>query len=320
MRYQKHSYTIDLKGKFPLGNLPRDDDWILNANYIDKTFMRHKLSYDLFRAMGDHNIAPLCTYVKLILNDRYSGLYVLMEKMDASTLNIDKTDSLAMIFKDPPIFYRERLKQVQDPSNYFLQKYPKIKAFDKTPYIQAFQDFLFQSSDDLFAQQIGRHIDLQNIMDWHLLLLLSNNSDGIMKNFYLYKQDQRTPFRVAIWDYDHSFGRDGDNELNMLQHELKPERSILIKRLLQIESLNYTAQLKNRWFELRRSGLFTEAKFIQLIRQNHYQIREELGRNFEHWPVDAKWYYDAQTYAQEINLMIRFIGLRLKQLDQRFAN
>ncbi len=51
MAFPKSSYEIDLEDDIPLGQLPEDDDWILNANYIDKTFMRHTFSYDLFREM-----------------------------------------------------------------------------------------------------------------------------------------------------------------------------------------------------------------------------------------------------------------------------
>ena len=39
MAFPKSSYEIDLEDDIPLGQLPEDDDWILNANYIDKTFM-----------------------------------------------------------------------------------------------------------------------------------------------------------------------------------------------------------------------------------------------------------------------------------------
>jgi len=37
-----------------------------------------------------------------------------------------------MLFKDPPIFRKERLTNVQDTLNYYQQKYPKISEFDKT--------------------------------------------------------------------------------------------------------------------------------------------------------------------------------------------
>ncbi|HOZ31211.1 MAG TPA: CotH kinase family protein, partial [Bacteroidales bacterium] len=59
-KFFKHSYRIELNDKFSPYGLPKEDDWILNANYIDKTFMRHKLSYDIFRMMGENNLAPEC--------------------------------------------------------------------------------------------------------------------------------------------------------------------------------------------------------------------------------------------------------------------
>ncbi len=55
IRLPKHSYEIDLNEDKALGNLPADDDWILNASYIDKTFLRHVLCYELFSLMGEHN-------------------------------------------------------------------------------------------------------------------------------------------------------------------------------------------------------------------------------------------------------------------------
>ena len=56
-KYYKHSFSLELKDKYSFSELPYDDDWIINANYIDKTFMRHKISYDLFREMNSENIA-----------------------------------------------------------------------------------------------------------------------------------------------------------------------------------------------------------------------------------------------------------------------
>ena len=46
--FPKKSYSLDLKGDHQFLDLPEDDDWVLNANHIDKTFMRHVVSYELF--------------------------------------------------------------------------------------------------------------------------------------------------------------------------------------------------------------------------------------------------------------------------------
>jgi len=317
-KFFKHSFALELEDKFKLAGLPKDDDWILNANYIDKTFMRHKISYDLFREMGKKNIASECAYINLNLNENYEGLYVLMEEINGGMVKLDKGDTSAVIFKDPPIFFPEKLEYVQDTSNYYQQKFPKIYIHDKTAYIEAFGHFLYHSSDEEFDRKIGDWVDLENVIDWHLLLLFTNNGDGILKNFYLYKKNSETPFRFAIWDYDHSFGRDGDYEYNMMDKPLNCDRAILLKRLKERHS--YREQQQKRYWQLRKKGIFSLEHFKELVSGNDKMIRPHLKRNFEKWPVDSEWYHDDNTYEQEINLMYDFVELRLNQLDKRFEN
>lgn len=319
-KYYKHSFSLELNNKYSFLGLPRDDDWILNANYIDKTFMRHKISYDLFMEMNPKNIASQSTYINVYINDKYEGLYVLMEKINGGIVGLNKHDTLAMLFKDPPIFTEKKLSYVQDSLNYYQQNFPKVTVSDKTYYIDKFKDFLFNSSDSEFAQNISNWVDIENVIDWHIILLFSNNSDGIMKNFYFYKLDKNTPFRFAIWDYDHSFGRDGDNEHNLMERELDCNRSILLKRLVNIPSIGYLDKLKKRWFELRKENIISTKKFKRHIDENEKIIRSEIEKNFEKWQVNGKWYYDNNNYEQELDLIQDFVKIRIRQLDEYFNN
>lgn len=319
-RYYKHSYSLELNNKFSLGGLPINDDYILNANYIDKTFMRHKVSYDIFRQMSKNNVASKSAYVNVSVNSQYQGLYLLMEEINASMVGLNKMDTCAMLFKDPPVFYAEKLPYVQDSLNYYQQKYPKKEVSDKTLYMDTFRDFLFNSSDSLFAKDIGKWVDIENVIDWHLMLLFSNNADGILKNFYLYKLNAHTPFRFAIWDYDHSFGRDGDNELNMGEKELTWRRSILLKRLSQQPQTGYLPKLKKRWVELRKLNIFSYQNFKAHVEQNHQIISQEVEENFALWPVDDPWYFDGNNYQQEIDLMLGFVERRVMEMDLYIGN
>jgi hypothetical protein len=318
MKYQKHSYTLELKNKYSFGDLPADDDWILNANFIDKTFMRHKISYDLFRQMNDRNLAPECAYVNVVIDGKYQGLYVLMQEVNARLARLVKGDSYAMMFKDPAIFYEERITAVQDTANYYQQKYPKIEKADKTIYLEKFKDFLYSSDDQEFVDHISEWIDIENVMDWHLLLLFTNNQDGLRKNFYLYKRDKDTPFKFAIWDYDHSFGRDGDNEPNMAERLVKIENSVLLKRLMEIPESDYSNALRNRWFELRKEGIFSRENIEKHIQDNDKIISSDVVQNFKKWPADIAWYYDDNNYQQELDWMLTFVDIRIAQLDEYF--
>lgn len=314
--YPKHSLALKLDERYPLCGLPADKDWILNANYIDKTFMRHKLCYDLFRLMDEErNRAPLCAYATLTVDGHGQGLYVVMQKMDASTLGIDKGDSTSVIFKEPPVMYDERIVP-QDPDNYYQQTFPKKRKDDRTAQAEAIVAFLQDSPDEVFRAEVGQWFDLKNIADWQLLLLLSNNSDGLRKNFFLYKVGDATPYRVAPWDYDHSFGRDGDNEPNMLRDTVDCNRAVLLRRLWQWPE--YRSQVARRWQQLRTEGLFTEATLNRMIADNAAQIEAAVKANELLWPVDNDIYYDANHFDAELDIMREFIGRNIERLDTLF--
>ena len=234
--HPKKSYTVNLSADIAPAQLPADDDWMLISCYIDKTLMRHKVCYDLFSALSDKNMAAKSCFVELIVNDDHVGIYMLVERLDEKRLKLDKADPQAACFKDPPVFHRQNSVHADSLKNYYEQKYPPWSEQNFVGLMDSLRVFLFESHDSVFTEQengIHTWFDLDNIVDWHLLLMLTNNSDGLLKNFYLYKKNGNSPFRIAIWDYDHSFGRDGDNEPNMLARSLDINRNVLLKRLMQ---------------------------------------------------------------------------------------
>ena len=154
----------------------------------------------------------------------------------------------------------------------------KKNITDKTEYLEQFKDFMYYSSNEDFIKGINSWVDLKNVIDWHLLLLYTNNGDGIRKNFYLYKLDNKTPFRFAIWDYDHSFGRDGDNEKNMMERPLQCNTAVLLKRLQEIQDIGYEDMLIERWHELRKKGIFSELSFEKHIQSNNIIIKNHLEK------------------------------------------
>lgn len=318
-RYEKHSFSLELSDKISIAGLPKDDDYILNANYIDKTFMRHKISYDLFREMNPTaNIAPISSYANIQLNGKDNGLYVIMQKVTAKVAKLDKNDEGAMLFKEPPVFHEKRLENPEEPENYYQQKFPKIKNQDCKAILDSLHDFLFHSSDEIFAQKVSYWFDLQNVIDWHILLLFTNNSDGLLKNFYLYRIKSGEPFRIIPWDYDQSFGRDGDGEKNLLTNIIDCNRCVLLKRLTENPLLDYPAQLTKRYNELRAQGILSVEHFKEMVKQNEDAMAGGLKRNFELWPVNDKNYFDGASHQEEVDLMIQYVATRLSQLDVQF--
>lgn len=315
-KFYKHSYSVKLSQAQLLCGMPANRSWILNASYIDKTLMRHKLCFDLFNQMGDNDIAPKCAYALLRENGKPQGLYVVMERLNKHVLKIDDSDPEALIFKEPKLFYPDNKmpeKSLFD-ENYQEQTYPDFEHGDRSEIITSFRDFIVKSSDEEFYSKIGEWIDIQNLIDWHLLLLFTNNGDGVLKNFYLYKKDASTPFRIAIWDYDHSFGRDSDNEKNMLERLLEDRQNILLDRMLK--SNDYVQQLHRRYAELRKSGIFSYENIEKMMKENDVYVRAGLEENTRLWPYDSDNYYDAATYDEEYALILEFVKKNLARLDK----
>lgn len=315
-KFFKHSYSVKLSKAQSLCGMPANRSWILNASYIDKTLMRHKLCYDLFNQMGDNDIAPKCAYALLRENGNPQGLYVVMERLNKHVLEIDDSDPEALIFKEPKLFYPDSKMPEKSlfGENYQEQTYPDFEYGDRSDIITAFRDFIVKTSDEEFYSKIGEWIDIQNLIDWHLLLLFTNNGDGVLKNFYLYKKDASTPFRIAIWDCDHSFGRDCDNEKNMLERLLDDRQNILLDRMLK--SNDYIQQLQRRYAELRKSGIFSYENIEKMMKENDVYVRAGLEENTRLWPYDSDNYYDAATYDEEYALILEFVKKNLARLDK----
>jgi hypothetical protein len=311
--------TVELDKEVSVGGLPANDDWILNASFIDKTFQRHKLSYDIFSLMDAKNKAPQCTYLPVYLNDKSIGVYVIMEKVNGSWLGFDGDNpQMALLFKDPFVFVQERLPNIQEPDNYYQQKFPKIENIDCTEDMEAFKKFLFESDDETFSRIYKRFVDERNVIDWHLLLLLTNNDDGIFKNFYLYQENDGSKFQFIPWDYDHSFGRDGDYSLNLIDREVGWQKVVLLRRLMGIPETGYAVKVKERNTQLRKF-LFTNEVLLKMVAKNDAHVKPYLDENAEVWPLDSKWYLDANGYEEEIEIIRNYIPMRLQQLDDFFS-
>lgn len=339
--YDKKSYSIKFNKKQAFYKLDSAYKWKLNAEYIDKTLMRNKLSYDLFRAFSENNISPKIEYALLNVNDTNKGIYALTQRVDASLLQLDKTDTNAIIFKAPPIsnptdshsrkhkgfisysnwnpFYKkfsDRAKEKLIKQTYYNQRYPNINEYDKKQEIHTLTNFLFYSSDNEFStpEIFNSFFDLESLIDWHLLLLITNNGDGLVKNFYLYKQNANTPYKICPWDYDHSFGRDGNGE---------PDKEIFINvskikvldRLMKTNAFNYKEKLLSKYCYLKKEKILTYKAIRKMVKNNVRQLKPYIHQNENIWPPNAIPYFEDSNFKTEVALLNLWVKKRLPKVE-----
>jgi len=95
----KNSYEIELRTSTgtetpsSILGMPIEEDFILLANYFDRSFMRNVLAFKLWEKLG--HWAPKYRFVRLYLDDQFKGLYMLTERI--------KGDRNRMTLRDDPI-------------------------------------------------------------------------------------------------------------------------------------------------------------------------------------------------------------------------
>ncbi len=314
--YPKKSYTVKLSKKISLYGLRENKSWVFTSSYLEKSLMRNILSYDLFRSWDTNNFAPKIELIEFFHNDNYEGIYQLTEKVDRSSLRINKKAE-GVIFKDCAVFSKTYIEP-QTGETYYHQKYPDPKKYDATLLMDSIKEFILNSTDSVFAKEMEQEFDIQNIIDWQIMIMLSNNGDAVYKNFYLYRESKKAKFKIALWDYDSGFGRDTDNELNMVKTTSHWERNSLLDRLYNEDVNNYQERLHTRWKVLRESGKISVDDFESRVSKLALQLEPFVGRNFTRWPVTNSYYWDKYTWEQEIGVLKEFINLRIPQLDEKF--
>lgn len=141
----KKPYAIELLKDAQLLDLPKDDEWVLLANYADKSLMRNFIAFEFARLLG-MDYSPRARFVDVYINGIYQGNYNLTEKIkisnDRVAINkIEETDVSGdaltggyLIEKD----YRDRLDAddvffettLVNGGNVFAIKGPKKKKFN----------------------------------------------------------------------------------------------------------------------------------------------------------------------------------------------
>ena len=307
--------TRDIQGNnnnVSLFGMPQENDWILIANYNDKTFLRNVLAFDLFEKMGHY--APRTKLCEVVVNDIYNGIYVFTEKIkrdngrvDIAKLDLDDNfgDSLTggYIFRidywnqnnswisnyNNPNFPNDAVRYV-----YNYPDYDEITVQQKN-YIQNlvgdFEDALW--SNDFEDSIIGYrpYINTRSFIDYFIVNEFARNVDGFKKsrNFYKDKSSKDSLiFAGPVWDFDWAYKDHSSSMINGSgwRHnysgptDVKPPGWYI--RLLQ--DTTFANELNCRYFNLRNTILDT-TNIFSFIDSLSYMVREPQNRHYTRWPI-----------------------------------
>jgi hypothetical protein len=318
--YPKKSYALTLETPVPWLGMRASAQWVLNAAFVDRSLMRHKLSYDLFRSLSAaeaKRYAAASRFVEVHLNGEYNGAYLLMERVDRALLELrsyDATRPAPRASTRPRTITRTSPnRDTRDTNSANLTRLLRFIGSRWTTSINSSAVRLTRSFT-IRRKASPRAWTLDNAIDFQLLVLLTSNLDGITKNFILARDavmpDAPAPrFFFAPWDYDATFGRNWDARRVDATAWLSNH---LFDRLHG--SADFRKKFAGRWKQLRERE-FSVATIHRLIDDNARTLGDAAQRNATRWRTLDGPYPDRLTFEDDLAQMKAWAVARVKWLD-----
>lgn len=330
--------------------MPAESDWVLLANYNDKSFARNILPFHIFDSMG--NYATRMRLVDVVLNGEYQGIYLLGEKIkrDNNRVDVNKLEPQEISGIDLTGGYILKIDYWDNDNSWQLSHspigfpgldihmvyvYPKpdeIVLQQKT-YIQNFIDdyenALYGSNFAHPGLGYRAYIDVPSFIDYFIVNEVCRNGDGFKKSRFFSKDQDKSDGTVKklkagpVWDFDWAEkdmwgGSEDGSQFIYGACDQDVDAPGWYIRLL--EDTLFANELRCRYDDLRRSILkesYINGKIdsvAQAVNESqawHYQTWGHLGSATGTPEVQAP----SQTYAEEVQRLKDWFQRRLTWLD-----
>ena len=319
----KKPYRIKLDEKARLFGFPGDKDWILLANYNDKTLLRNILAMEISRLCG-MSWTPRMLSVDVYLNGEYIGVYTFCDHKEVAPdrvnievatetdieggyyLEIEEAMDEPVCFKtvwDTPVMFHEPEKPTEAQQRYVKEWFNGFEhALER---VQGEHDYAYRS-----------YIDIPSFINYYIIQEITKNPDGnVRKSTYLTKEKGKPLEMYHVWDFDITLGNCDYTDFE------KPEgwQMRYVKWYNQLFfDPDFQKAVVDRWNELYSILLTQVPAFLD---RQHALLAGAEARNFDRWQILGVkvWpnYYAFPTYGQEYAFLKEFYEARLAWLNNR---
>ena len=327
--YEKKPYKIKFDEKQEVLGLPANKDWVLLADYCDKSLMRTAYMCELSRTVG-HPYPINYQHVQLYLNDEYMGLYVLTDQVEKKKNRVNIEDD-GFLFENDNYYYQEPLSFMTSTREYWYTfKYPdpedaEIVAGDESyNYIKGFMDD-FEAAlygENFKDPELGyrKYIDVEVFAKWFLIQELIANLEP---NMYYVLPTRGAKLQIGpAWDAEWSLG------LAYKESETANWASLPTK-----PDVNQSIWTKWKYF----GRLFEDEYFVEVVRQEWeilkvklpsymnkmavvaHSISDAQVANFDRWNILGRYIsvglINFKTWEEEVDYVENFFAERVALLD-----
>ena len=343
----KKPYKIKFDEKISIFGLGEDKEWVLLANYADKTLLRNVVAMKLSEIVG-MEWTPSMLPVEVYLNDEYMGCYTFSEHKKVSKYRVDldivgeSDNSGDAVTGD---YYME-IEQNLDETTCFRTSICGIPMMFSDPEVPtaAQYDYIVGYFYDAESALMGsnftdpengwqKYIDIESFAKAYIVNELTKNIDGNMrKSSFITKEKGKKLEMYHLWDYDLTLGN-----CNYLDDEFGatdgPE-GWFIKDF----SCNYWTHGWNHtnWYTRLTDDPAFCAKVKEIWDKHHQELssipdfidvkamimEDAQKRNFKRWDIlnTSVWpnVVVKGTYAGEVEYLKDYYTKRFRWLDGQF--
>jgi hypothetical protein len=327
----KKPYRLKLTDKQSLLGMPSSKDWVLLANYSDKTLLRNRLAMELGAGIG-MAWTPRTAFVEFYLNNRYEGVYLLSEsiKVAKDRVNIDEleeddvaadqlsggyllevdfrqdghtmitaTDKLPVVFQSP-----------EEPA-------PAQEAYIKG-YIDEFERVLHSEDFANPATGYAAYIDVDSFIRWFLVNELFRNRDANMwSSCWMYKPRGGKLHMGPLWDFDIAAGNINYDD-GYLAAGWWVRDGPWFERLF--EDPVFVARVRQIWNEIRADQL---PAMLRSVSAHAAALQQSQLNNFQRWPILESYVWPNSTipgsYPGEISYLNNWLLTRITWMSDQFV-
>ena len=334
--WRKKPYRIKLDNSVSVLGLEKDKDWILLANYADKSLMRNIVAYDMSRSLDGMDWSPTQYPVDLFVNGIYRGVYTIGEQMEIAEgrVEIEKDSS------DNDTGFLLEVGGVDDPNmvngtDYFLlpsdKKMLAFKDPDGEKLTNGQRQFIidYVSKADTAITSGGNYedyIDVDSFCDWIIIHELTYNSDSCFRRSCYINKDKGGKLKMGpVWDFDLAFGncnKDNQNYDDWVTVGKNTEDAYVTENWCTylMADTNFRNRLRNRWFEVKDKLLSTAMQSIDYNSQKIYPSQQENFKVWDIWGTKAGYQswrnFEYESYELQVQYLKDFITDRAKWIDE----
>lgn len=325
----KKPYRLKLDSKSKLLGMNSEKNWILLANYDDKTMLRDAVASYVSNITGVA-WAPASAWVELTMNGQYMGVYELIEKIDinSSRIDIPDSDDSTDPTKDG---YLEEIDHWQADEFHWLTPHGlPVGSADPDPptaaqeaYIQplvntAEASFYSPAASDATTGWRSTWTE-DSVVGWFITNELMGTHDANGQSTYFYKDAGVSPFVMGpVWDVDISSGNDNYGAIVDPNVPWVSTQHAWFAALITNDPTFVTA-VKARWAAMRSqvggvpAYIDAEATTLTQGASNNYQRWPTLHQKV--WPNPEA----AGSFPGEISYFKTWMTARIAYMDKTYG-